>query len=359
MTQILDYTAYKSPAMQQMCKELAPFTDSAAPLLFWGETGSGMGFYARALHQASLTGKLITIPCFSLDEETVQQQFLGTNDNPGWLEDAHEGTIFLKRVSEASLAVQQTLLYVLTTQSNAGKIEFSRKGGTESMHVKVRFLYSVAMDVNVAMKDGVLRRDLVDEIRKFGKVIHVPPLRERKEDIEGLIEQLLGKLNEQHQRQVSSVDKRALKYLTAYNWPGNVRELSRVVTEIYSQNPELEREISVKYLPESIRKPEMMRREYLFQLKDQERFKGRFVSSSLRMKRDSSKFRIRTAEIVEIVRVEDTNFAPPKLKHFEIKLKDGSQLAGMIIDKTIDIETSFAPVHRLTLQDVYAVSMVS
>ena len=68
MSDRLNCTTHQSPAMQQMCKELAPFIQSTAPILFWGETGSGMSFYAKALHSASRAGKFVTIPCFSLDE---------------------------------------------------------------------------------------------------------------------------------------------------------------------------------------------------------------------------------------------------------------------------------------------------
>ncbi len=356
MADILDSTTYKSAAMQQMCKDLAPFIHSVAPIFFWGETGSGMGFYARVLHDKSRTGKFLTIPCFSLDETTVQQQFLGMNDQSGWLEEAHNGTIFLKRIAEVSVTVQQTFLHLIDAQTSDGLIEFSRKGSTETVQVNVRFICSTANDLNMAVQDGLIRRDLIDEIRKLGKIIRVPPLRERKDDIVDIVEALREELNLKHQQQVSSIDKQVLSRLTNYSWPGNVGELRRVLDGIFSQYPEISH-ISVEHIPEYIAKPQSTGDEYIFQLKDKERFKGTFVSSSLRIQRDTSEFRINTRELAEIVRVEDTSFAPPKLKHFEIKLKDGSRLAGKILDQTIIVETSFDPHHHINVQDLSSVSI--
>jgi transcriptional regulator with PAS, ATPase and Fis domain len=206
----------------------------------------------------------------------------------------------------------------------------------------------------VAIQDGLLRRDLVDEIKKLGRAIHLPPLRDRKEDIPNIIETLFEELNEQHQQQVSSIDTQALDLLIRYNWPANVSELRRVLSSIFSQYPGIT-EISAEYLPEYIGKPGTIGDEYIFTLKGNERFKGKFVSHSLQMQRDKSKFHIKTSELAEIVRVEDTSFAPPKLKHFEIKLKDGSQLAGMIRDKTFIVETSFDKSHQINIQDLYAI----
>jgi len=355
MADILDSTTYKSASMQQMCRDLVSFVHSTAPIFFWGETGSGMGFYARAIHNASARiGKFLTIPCFSLDENTVQQQFLGVNDQNGWLEEAHNGTIFLKRVAEAPLTVQQTFLHLIDTQTGDGLIEFSRKGSTERLQVNVRFIYSTANDLNIAIQDGLLRRDLVDEIKKIGRTIYLPPLRDRKEDIAGIVEGLFEELNEQYHQQVSSVDKQALDLLDNYNWPGNVGELRRVLGSIFSQYSGIAA-ISAQHIPEYIAKPKIIGDSYLFTLKDNERFKGKILSHFLHVQRDKSEFRINTGDLVEITRIEDTSFAPPKLKHFEFKLKDGSQLAGKILDKTITVKTSFDASHQINVQDLYAV----
>ena len=189
MADLLDKVIYKSEVMQQLRKDLGPFIDSATSILFWGETKSGMGFFARAIHENSRrTGEFLVIPGFSLDEDTVKQLFLGVDDHSGWLEDAHNGTIFLKRLCETSPAVQQFLLQLIGTQSADGRIQFSRKGMTEGLEVNVRFTYSMTHDFNTAVQDELLRRDFADEIKKRGKIIHLPPLRERKEDIISIAE---------------------------------------------------------------------------------------------------------------------------------------------------------------------------
>ena len=103
-----------SEAMQKVQHEVGPFVDAGTPLLFWGETKSGMGYYARSIHEACpRTGKFVVIPGFSIDDDTLKQQFLGAGDEPGWVEEAHNGTIFVRRISETSPLVQQTLLQLI------------------------------------------------------------------------------------------------------------------------------------------------------------------------------------------------------------------------------------------------------
>jgi len=225
MANLLDKVIYNSEIMQQIRKDLGPFIDSAASILLWGETKSGMGFFARAIHETSRrTGKFLVIPGFSLDEDTVKQLFLGVDESPGWLEEAHKGTIFLKRISETSPAVQQILRQLIGTQSAEGNIHFSRKGRTESLEVNVRFTYSIANDFNMAIQDELLRRDFADEIKKRGRIIHLPPLRERKEDIIGIAENFFEKFNQDYNQHISSVDENARTILTNYIWPGNIDE---------------------------------------------------------------------------------------------------------------------------------------
>ena len=89
MGNLLEQIVYHSEAMQQVRRELGPYIESATPILFWGETGSGMGFYAKAIHETSAReGEFIQIPGFSLDKDTVKQQFLGLEEKSGWLEEA-------------------------------------------------------------------------------------------------------------------------------------------------------------------------------------------------------------------------------------------------------------------------------
>lgn len=356
MANLLDKVIYNSEIMQQIRKDLGPFIDSAASILFWGETKSGMGFFARAIHEHSRrTGEFLVIPGFSLDEDTVKQQFLGIGKRPGWLEDAHNGTIFLKRISEASPAVQQLLLQLIGTQSADGRIQFSRKGTTESLEFNVRFTYSMTHDFNMAVQDELLRRDFAEEIKKRGKIVHLPPLRERKEDIISIAENFFEELNPKYNQHISSIDKEARNILTNYIWPGNIDELKRVIEGIFCQHSDITT-ITAEHIPEHIKKPEITRDQHSFKLKDDVKFVGKILlPPELRVQTDSKIVKLRHEDLVEIIRVENTKFAPPKFKHFVFKLKDGSQITGKFLDPKMIVWTSFDPEYEIITQDIYSV----
>jgi DNA-binding NtrC family response regulator len=358
MASLLDRVGSNSEAMQQVRKQIEPFIDSTAPILFWGETKSGMGFYARTIHKISQrTGKFLLIPGFSLDEETVKQQFLGIENQPGWLEEAHNGTIFIRRVSETSSAVQQFLLQLIGNQSVNGDIQFPHKGGTESLEVNVRFMYSMVHDFNLAIQDGLVRRDLVDEIKKRGKIIHHPPLRERKEDIIGIAGNFVEQFNQEYHQDISAIDEQAHTIFTRYMWPGNIDELKRVIEGIFAHNPGI-RIITEEQIPEYLKNPEISENKYSFKLKDDVKFTGWIRSSSLTIQTESKKLDLKPEDLAEILRVEDTKFAPPRFKHFVFKFKDGSQITGKILDKTMSVETSFDDYYEIITQDLYSVFLL-
>jgi len=357
MATLLDRVIFNSEAMQQVQKDLEPFIDSAAPLLFCGETKSGMGFYAQALHEISQrTGKFLVISAFALDEKTVKQQFLGGKDQPGWLEEAHGGTIFIRRVSETSLAVQQVLWQLIGNQSVDGRIPFSRRGDTQSLEVNVRFMYSMTHDFNLAVQDGLLHRDFVDEIKKRGKIVHIPPLRERKEDIIRIVANLIERGNQEYQQHVTAMNEEAQTILTDYPWPGNIDELKRVIDTIVARNPGLQ-VITAEQLPEYIKNQEAAEGKCSFRLKDDVRFWGHILSPTLHIQTESKKLTLNPGDLAEIVRVEDTRFAPPRFKHFifKFKFKGGSQIIGNILDKTLQVETSFDDSYTINPQDLYSV----
>jgi DNA-binding NtrC family response regulator len=351
MTNLLDNVIYKSAVMQQIHKELEPVVRSASPLFFWGESGSGMGFYARTIHKVSREGKFLKIPGFSLDEETVKQQFLGENDHSGWLEEANNGTIFLKRITEATPAIQELLLHFLSTQSVDGRIEFSRKGSAETLQMNVHFMFSMVHDFDEAIREGLLRHDLVDALRKRGKILHLPPLRERKDDIISIAENFLEDFNQEYHQHISSIDKKTRKLLINYHWPENVDELKRVIQGIFSQYQGITT-ISGQHIPDYVARPEKTGDKYVFNLKDGQAFTGKFGSVSLRIQREQTKFKISTKDLAEILRIEDEQFTPPRLKHFLFKLKDGNKVTGMIRDATINVETAFDASHKINVKDL-------
>lgn len=341
-----------SPIMQDIRHTIEPVVDSASPLLFWGETKSGMSYYARAIHEASpRSGKFLVIPAFSIDEEMVKHQFLGSGDAPGWVEDAHGGTILVRRISEASTPIQQTLLQLLGNQSADGRLQFSRKGRTEAVEVNVRFIFSMAHDFTRAIQDDVLRRDLVEEIKTRGKIVNLPPLRKRREDIVDLARSLLTELNAQYGRQVEDIEANAQRLLSDYVWPGNVDELKRVLDGIFAQHADLS-VITEAHLPENIRNPEILEGHCNFKLKDETRFVGKILSPFLTIVTGTKTIRLNSGEVLEIQRVEDTRFAPPKFKHFVFTLKDDSRLTGQLKDRKLLVATSFDPNYEIIPQDI-------
>ncbi len=342
----------RSAVMQNIQHDVESLVDSASPLLFWGETKSGMGYYARAIHEASArTGKFLVIPAFSIDDDTVKQQFLGVGDDPGWVEEAHNGTIFVRRISEAAKGIQQTILQLLGNQSADGRLQFSRKGRTESLEVNVRFIFSMAHDFTLAIQDDLLRRDLVDEIKKRGKVINLPPLRKRREDIVEIAKSFFRPLNAAYHRQATAIDEAAQRLLTDYLWPGNVDELKRVLDGIFAHYADLSI-IREDHLPEGIRNPAIREGNYNFKLKDDTRFVGKILSPFLTIQTDPKTIHLNSGELLEIQRVDDTRFAPPKFKHFIFKLKDGSQLIGQIKDRKMLVSASFDPNYEIIPQDM-------
>ena len=358
MAGLLDQVIYKSAKMQQLKKEIGPFIESAATVLFWGETGSGMGFLARAIHEASgRAGKFLKIPGFSLEADSVKQQFLGIEDRPGWLEEADKGTIFIKRISETPHDVQKTIQHLLANRSVDGRLQFTRKGATDPIEVNVRFIFSMAHDLNMALQDELVLRETIDEMkRRGGKVICMPPLRERKEDLLDIAQNFISGVNRRLERKITGFSPAAEQMLLKYIWPGNAEELKQLIEGIAFQYAELT-EITEKELPEQIVNPEITGDKYRFKFKDDSKFVGKILSPVLHIQTEKKKLRLKTWNIVEIVRIEDEGFAPPKFKHFLLRLKDGSQIAAQILDKRLDVETSFDAAYQINPQELASIYM--
>ena len=358
MPSLLEQVIYKSASMQQLRKEMGPFIESPASILFWGETGSGMGFLARAIHEASgRTGKFLKIPGFSLEGDSVKQQFLGIEDRPGWLEEADRGTIFLKRLSETPHDVQQTIQHLLANRTADGRLQFTRKGATDPVEVNVRFIFSITHDLNLALQDDLVNREAIDEMkRRGGKVIRMPALRERKEDLLDIAQYFIASANQEFSRKLTGINAAARQLLLNYIWPGNVEELKQLIDSIAFQHVDLT-EITEKELPEQIVNPEITGDKYRFKFKDDSKFVGKIVSPVINIQADKKKLRLKTWNIVEIIRIEDDSFAPPKFKNFLFRLKDGSQIAGQILDKRMDIETSFDAAYQVNPQEIASIYM--
>jgi PAS domain S-box-containing protein len=226
-------------------------------VLITGASGTGKELFAQAIHYASERrhGPFIKINCASIPENLLESELFGYEDGaftgarkggkPGKFELANGGTIFLDEIGDMSMPMQAKLLRVLQER------EVERVGGTKTSQVDVRVIAATNQDLDAMMAQGAFRQDLYYRLNIIS--IHIPPLRERREDIPELCTALLAKINRSLQFDVEGVSTEAMKLLIEYDWPGNVRELENV----------LERSINLmddegSVLPEHL--PPMMRR---------------------------------------------------------------------------------------------------
>jgi DNA-binding NtrC family response regulator len=212
-----------------MAARVAP-TDS--PILITGETGVGKELVARAIHRLSERSNrtFVAVNCGAIPESLLESElfgfrkgaFTGANaDRAGLFEQANGGTFFLDEIGELSPALQVKLLRVLED----GKIR--PLGSSEEMQVNVRVLAATNRDLNEEVNLGRFRPDLFYRVNVVN--IHIPPLRERTEDIPPLIKYFLQKYNERFNKNIISITRDALFFLINHDYPGNIRELENII----------------------------------------------------------------------------------------------------------------------------------
>ncbi|MCB0332919.1 MAG: sigma-54-dependent Fis family transcriptional regulator [Bdellovibrionales bacterium] len=201
-------------------------------VLINGETGTGKGLCAHAIHRCSKrhTSNFVRYqPTFGTPDMVnsdlfghVKGAFTGANEErKGLVAEAHNGTLFLDEIDELPLETQVVLLGVLQDK------RFRPVGGNREQEINFRLITASNQDLDKCVESGKLRSDLYHRIAHF--VVQIPPLRERREDIRELAEHILGKLRESEQINVFSVGDDAVKTLMHYEWPGNIRELQAVI----------------------------------------------------------------------------------------------------------------------------------
>ncbi|MCG8031605.1 MAG: sigma 54-interacting transcriptional regulator [Candidatus Thiodiazotropha taylori] len=216
----------------QACDMLRKVADSHVTVLLLGETGVGKEMFARALHSISPLEKnpFIAINCATIPDELIESELFGVEkgaytgaqqSRPGRFERAHGGTLFLDEVGELSMNAQAKLLRVL----QEGEIE--RVGDTRTRKVDVRVVAATNVDLQEAVSDGRFRSDLYYRLNIYPVII--PPLRDRKDDIELLVTRFLEKYTARHGKRVSDITEKALEALKDYDWPGNIRELENMI----------------------------------------------------------------------------------------------------------------------------------
>jgi len=227
----------RSPAMEDILRTVARIAPTDANVLIEGESGTGKGLIAQALHQQSARadGPFLTINCSGFQDQLLESELFGHERGaftgagilkPGLFEVAERGTLFLDEVAEMSPAMQAKVLQVLDSR------EFRRVGGTRLHRADVRILAATNKPMLEEIRVGRFREDLFYRLNVVNLI--VPPLRERREDIPLLIEHFLGRFQAGGRKTIAPD---ALEALVNYAWPGNVRELSNIVERLIILTP--------------------------------------------------------------------------------------------------------------------------
>ncbi len=222
----------KSPTMQQVFKLIGQVANRSVTVLITGESGSGKEIVAKTIHHNSnrCDCPFIRVNCGALPENLMESELFGYEKGAftgavakkiGRFELAHNGTILLDEIGELSLPLQVKLLRVLQER------EFERVGGTETIKIDVRIIAATNNNLEEMVRKGKFRQDLYYRLNVVP--IHVPPLRERREDIPLFIDYFITKFAQEAGIEKPVVLPEARAALLQYDWPGNVRELSNVL----------------------------------------------------------------------------------------------------------------------------------
>jgi len=222
----------KNDEMVKMLATVKKVADYKTTVLITGESGTGKELIARALHYNGARGSkaFVAVNCGAIPENLLESEFFGhvkgaftdaVRNKKGLFEEAEGGTLFLDEIGELPFHLQVKLLRVLQEE------EVMRIGDTKPIKVSVRIVAATVKDLDREVKEGRFREDLFYRLNVLP--IHLPPLRERPEDIPALSSHFLGKYKEKHGIKVGSVSPEALKQLMDYTWPGNVRELENAI----------------------------------------------------------------------------------------------------------------------------------
>ncbi len=225
-----------SPAVRKLYGEIMNAAPSDASILITGENGTGKEMVARTIHQFSSRPEqpFIIINCAAVPEQSLDHELFGYEKgafenaaakSKGKFELASGGTLFLDEIGDMNINTQAKILRALESKT------FQRIGGGRTLHVDVRIIASSNKDLKQEIRAGRFREDLYFRLNVIP--IHVPPLRDRKEDIPLLVETFLEKLSTSAPGGKKSISEQAVQLLAAYDWPGNVRELKNLVERLY------------------------------------------------------------------------------------------------------------------------------
>ena len=222
----------KSPLMHELMITLEKASPTRANVLITGESGVGKELIADSIHSLSNRSDkaLVKVHCAALPESLLESELFGfekgaftgaTSRKRGRFELAHEGTLFLDEIGEINQSVQIKLLRVLQER------KFERVGGEQTIEIDVRIITATNKNLKKEVEEGRFREDLFYRLNVVN--IHVPALRDRKEDIPMLAEEFLREFCRENNKQIHGFDPHARSALSAYTWPGNIRELRNCI----------------------------------------------------------------------------------------------------------------------------------
>ena len=222
----------QSRALQEIFDLIEDIAPSDSTVLIKGETGTGKGLAAKAIHTKSqrCVGPFVVVNCGAFPEHLLESELFGyqkgaftdaKTTKKGRLELAHMGTLLLDEIGEISMRMQIDLLRVLEDRV------FYRVGGTQPIEVDFRVMAATNRNLEKAIKEGAFREDLYYRLNVISFVM--PPLREHKEDIPLLAEHFLRRFAQETNKPVDQISREALDEMMLYDWPGNVRELQNAI----------------------------------------------------------------------------------------------------------------------------------
>lgn len=247
-----------SEPMQKVFSVIRQVADANSTVLITGESGTGKELVAKAIHfnSSRKDGPFVTVNCGALPETLLESELFGylkgaftgaVSNKKGLFEAANDGTIFLDEISATTPALQIKLLRVIQER------EFTYVGGTTVNKIDVHVIAASNKDLLAEVAKGAFREDLYYRLNVIP--IHLPPLRERKEDIPLLVEYFLRKVvtKEGNRDRSKWLDAEAMKALMGYRWPGNVRELENTIERMVIMTPE--DVICIAHVPDTVKSP--------------------------------------------------------------------------------------------------------
>jgi len=313
-----------SGPIRQLKQQIGIAAPTSGWVLITGENGTGKELVARTIHtQSHRSGKpFVEVNCAAIPEELIESELFGhekgaytgaTASRKGKFDLAHEGTLFLDEIGDMSLKTQAKILRILQEH------KFERVGGNRTIEVDVRVVAATNKDLEEEIAKGHFREDLFYRLNVLP--FHVPPLRERRDDIPALANHFLVYFCSKESRNIKQFQPEAMEAMTGYSWPGNVRELKNIVERLVIMTPDSS--IAMHHLPAAINKSQSpaagtVPATEFFALDSYREARDQFEKEFLLQKLEENDWNVsRTAEVIEI---ERSNLHR-KIKSFGIELK--------------------------------------